>query len=106
MFIIEMSVIIIFFVIVIGSLKTIDEIEKYNQSNQINLDDSMIPYEELQFREEINSMSLEEIDEYFSYDDIDASDIHSMIDEDYMIEYKADDSVSINYEMFEDTIPF
>lgn len=82
-----------------------------NDFDPVTFSDSHIPYEELQLREEINSLSLEEIDELFSSQDdvwsaIEDEDAHSMIDADYGIEYKADDSVSINYEMFEDTIPF
>lgn len=111
MLIIETAVAIAFLVIVITSLELINLIEYRRQELHDSLSELMIPYEELQFREEINSLSLEEIDELFTYQDdvwsaIEDEDAHSMIDDDYGIEFKADDSVSINYEMFEDTIPF
>lgn len=63
-------------------------------------DDKHIPYEELAFREEVNSMSLEEIDDLFSYEDV-----HSMVDDDFGQDHKKAES-KISYELFEDTIPF
>lgn len=68
--------------------------------DEVTFDDKHIPYEELAFREEVNSMTLEEIDDLFSYEDV-----HSMVDDDFGQDHKKAE-YKISYELFEDTIPF
>lgn len=106
MFIIEFVVTIAFLITVIGSLKLISIIEIRRQALNTEIDNSFIPYEELQFREEINSMSLEEIDEYFSLDNIGYEDAHSMIDDDYMQDHKEPPAYDYYGNAFKDSIPF
>ncbi|HBT3565118.1 TPA: hypothetical protein MBH56_005493 [Klebsiella pneumoniae] len=79
MFLIETTVAIAFLIITFTSLELIAVIEYRRQESKLAyLNDSMIPYEELEFREEINSMSLEEIDELFTYQDDIWSEVEDM----------------------------